>query len=57
MGRAKVLMMQEEQGWSFSDDQICSRYISEQYLKSVIKHIYRRTMQASSFVGSTGGRL
>jgi hypothetical protein len=38
MGRAKDLMMQEEeQGWSFSDNQICSRCISDPYLKAVIK--------------------
>jgi hypothetical protein len=39
MGRAKDLMMQEEeQGWGFSDHQICSRCISEAYLKAFIKN-------------------
>ena len=39
MGRAKDRMMQEEeQGWSFSDRQICSRCISEPYLKEFIKN-------------------
>jgi hypothetical protein len=38
MGRAKDLMMQEdEQGWSFSDNQICPRCISDPYLKQFIK--------------------
>jgi hypothetical protein len=38
VGRAKDLMMQEEeQGWSFSDHQICSRCISDPYLKQRIK--------------------
>lgn len=39
MGRAKDLMMQEEeQGWGFSDNQICSRCISDPYLKGFIKN-------------------
>src|SRR5689334_10301109 len=39
MGRAKDLMMQEEeQGWGFSDNQICSRCISDEYLKAFIKN-------------------
>jgi hypothetical protein len=38
MGRAKDLMMQEEeQGWSFSKHQLCSRCISEPYLKGLVK--------------------
>jgi hypothetical protein len=38
MGWAKDRMMQEEeQGWSFSDHQICSRCISDPYLKQRIK--------------------
>jgi hypothetical protein len=39
MGWAKDRMMQEEeQGWSFSDRQICSRCISDSYLKEFIKN-------------------
>jgi hypothetical protein len=39
MGRAKDRMMQEEeQGWGFTEKQICSRCIKEPYLKSVIKN-------------------
>lgn len=39
MGWAKDRMMQEEeQGWSFSDNQICPRCISDPYLKQVIKN-------------------
>src|SRR5712692_3351590 len=39
MGRAKDQMMQEEeQGWSFSDNQICSGCISDPYLKEFIKN-------------------
>src|SRR5437867_4454335 len=38
MGHAKDLMMQEEeQGWGFSDNLICSRCISDPYLKAFIK--------------------
>jgi len=39
MGWAKDRMMQEEeQGWSFSDNRICPRCISDPYLKQVIKN-------------------
>ena len=39
MGRAKDRMMQEEeQGWGFTEKEICSRCIKEPYLKSVIKN-------------------
>jgi hypothetical protein len=38
MGRAKDLMMQqEEQGWSFTYNQICQRCISDLYLKQSVK--------------------
>ena len=39
MGWAKDRMMQEEeQGWSFSDKQICPRCISDPHLKQVVKN-------------------
>ena len=31
-------MQEEEQGWSFSDNQICSRCISDPYLKGFIEN-------------------
>lgn len=53
MGRAKDLMMQqEEQGWSFSDHQICSRCISEAYLKAFIKN--SAAVSPCSFCGRRG---
>jgi hypothetical protein len=53
MGRAKNLMMQEEeQGWSFSDHQICSRCISEPYLKAFIKN--SASVSPCSFCGRRG---
>jgi hypothetical protein len=53
MGRAKDLMMQqEEQGWSFSDHQICSRCVSEAYLKTFIKN--SAAVSPCSFCGRRG---
>ena len=53
MGRAKDLMMQEEeQGWSFSDHQICSRCFSEPYLKEFIKN--SPSVSPCSFCGRRG---
>ena len=39
MGRVKDLMIQEEeQGWGFRDDlSICSRCVSDPFLKGIIK--------------------
>jgi hypothetical protein len=51
MGRAKDLMMQE-QGWSLSDYQICSRCISEPYLKGFIKNT--ASVSPCSFCGRRG---
>jgi hypothetical protein len=46
------MMQQEEQGWSFSDYQICSRCISEPYLKAFIKR--SASLSPCSFCGRRG---
>lgn len=53
MGHAKEMMMQEqEQGWGFSDHQICSRCISDPYLKDFINS--RVSVSPCSFCGRRG---